>query len=57
MKTEDDQPTPGRGETPNMFGHFFPGYARRKPEEQLEAERKERARRGGKGRRNWWKEV
>lgn len=53
--TDQDTTTHGRAERPGMFGHLLPGVDPRTPEEQAEAQRKERARRTGKGRNSWWK--
>ena len=50
-----DEPSRARAERPEMFGHLFMGPDQRSPLEQREAERRERARRTGKGRTNWWK--
>jgi hypothetical protein len=60
MSTVHDHSTPNeppnrRAERPEMFGHLFMGPDQRSPLEQREAERRERARRTGKGRRDWWK--
>lgn len=57
MKTTDDTPVPppqGRAERPAMFSHLLMGPDARTPEEQRQAESKERARRTGKGRKGWW---
>jgi hypothetical protein len=44
----------GRAERPGMFAHLSLGPDPRSPEEQLEAERKEGARRTGRRSKDWW---
>jgi len=60
MSTVHDHSTPNepsnhRAERPEMIGHLFMGPDQRSPLEQREAQRREHARRTGKGRANWWK--
>ena len=55
MKTTDE--TQRRAERPTMFAHLCMPTDLRTPEEQRRAESKERARRTGKGRKDWWKKT
>lgn len=54
--THHDTTTHGRAERAGMFNHMCFVPDRRSPEEQQEAQRKERARRTGRGRKDWWKQ-
>lgn len=51
MANDDDKPAPAS----DPFAHLIPRADRRTPEEKQAAERKERARRRGKGAKDWWK--
>lgn len=56
MTTSDDnlKAPARRAEYPGMFAHMLLGPDLRTPEERLEAERKEHARRNGRRAKDWW---
>lgn len=57
MSNEDDKRDRQQSPASDPFGHLIPGPDPRTPEERAEAQRKENARRKGRGRKDWWKKY